>query len=54
MGKTPDLIVAGGYTRGRVRDGSSRKGFPIGNRKLNPMMSGVAKTRFTHLTLART
>lgn len=49
MGKTPNLIVAGGYTRGQF-ERLITLGIPTGNRKLNPMMSGVATTRFSHLT----
>ena len=49
MGKTPDLIVAGGYTRAEF-ERLITQGLPTGNRKLNPMMSGVAKYRFSRLT----
>jgi cytochrome c553 len=47
--KTPNLIVAGGYTRAEF-ERLITQGIPTGGRKLNPMMSGVAKTRFAHLT----
>lgn len=43
--KTPDLIVAGAYTRAEF-ERLIMTGVPVGGRKLNPMMSGVAKTRF--------
>ncbi len=49
VGKIPNLIVAGGYTRDQFET-LITKGIPVGGRKLNPMMSGVAQTRFTHLT----
>jgi mono/diheme cytochrome c family protein len=48
-GSPPDLLVAGGYTRTEFEKLITR-GIPTGNRKLNPMMSGVAVTRFSHLT----
>ena len=48
-GQPPNLIVAGGYTRDQFET-LITKGIPVGERKLNPMMSGVAQTRFTHLT----
>jgi cytochrome c553 len=48
-GQPPNLIVAGGYTRDQFET-LITKGIPVGARKLNPMMSGVAQTRFTHLT----
>ena len=49
VGKIPDLAVAGGYTRGEFEK-LITQGIPTGGRKLNPMMSGVAKYRFSHLT----
>ncbi|MEP7130650.1 MAG: c-type cytochrome [Sphingomicrobium sp.] len=49
VGKIPDLIVAGGYSRAEFET-LITTGVPVGGRKLNPMMSGVAKTRFSHLT----
>jgi cytochrome c553 len=49
MGKTPDLIVAGGYSRAQFEQLTTH-GIAAGNRKINPMMSGVAVTRFSHLT----
>jgi cytochrome c553 len=49
MSKTPNLIIAGGYSRAEfVR--LITHGIPTGGRKLNPIMSGVATTRFAHLT----
>lgn len=47
--KSPNLVVAGGYSRAEFEK-LMTQGIPIGNRKLNPMMSDVAKTRFSHLT----
>lgn len=47
--KTPNLIVAGGYSRADF-ERLITTGIPTPARKLNPMMSGVAKTRFSHLT----
>jgi cytochrome c553 len=49
VGRIPNLIVAGGYTRDQFET-LITKGIPVGGRRLNPMMSGVAQTRFTHLT----
>jgi cytochrome c553 len=49
MSKIPNLIVAGGYSRAEFEK-LITQGIPTGTRKLNPMMSGVAKTRFSHLT----
>jgi cytochrome c553 len=48
-GQPPNLIVAGSYARDQFET-LIAKGIPVGGRKLNPMMSGVATTRFTHLT----
>jgi hypothetical protein len=45
----PDLVVAGGYSREEF-ERLITTGVPLGNRKLNPMMSGVAQRRFTHMT----
>jgi cytochrome c553 len=47
--KTPNLIVAGAYTRAEF-ERLMVAGVAAGGRKLNPMMSGVAKTRFSRLT----
>ena len=47
--KIPNLIVAGGYSRSDF-ERLITSGVPVGNRKLNEMMSGVAKYRFSHLT----
>jgi cytochrome c553 len=48
-GRPPDLVVAGGYSRGEF-ERLITKGIPTGNRKLREMMSDVAKTRFAYLT----
>lgn len=48
-GAPPDLIVAGGYSRAEF-ERLITQGIPTGNRKLREMMSGVARTRFAHLT----
>ena len=48
-GDTPNLIVAGGYSRAEFEKLITR-GVPTGNRKLKELMSGVAKTRFAYLT----
>ena len=47
--KTPNLIVAGGYSRANF-ERLITQGIPTPYRKLNPMMSGVARTRFSRLT----
>jgi cytochrome c553 len=49
MSRTPNLIVAGAYSRADF-DKLITQGIPTPKRKLNPMMSGVATTRFSHLT----
>ena len=49
LSKTPNLVVASGYSRVQFET-LITTGVPVGGRKLNPMMSGVAKTRFNHLT----
>jgi cytochrome c553 len=48
-GKPPNLIVAGGYSRPEF-DRLITQGIPTGGRKISEMMSGVAQTRFNHLT----
>ncbi len=48
-GAPPNLIVAGGYSRAEFEK-LITQGIPTGNRKLREMMSGVAQTRFNHLT----
>jgi cytochrome c553 len=48
-GMPPDLVVVGGYSRAEFETLITR-GIPVGNRKLNPMMSGVAQRRFSRLT----
>jgi mono/diheme cytochrome c family protein len=47
--KIPDLVVAGGYSRTDF-ERLMTTGIPVGNRKLNPIMSGTAKLRFVHFT----
>jgi cytochrome c553 len=47
--KVPNLVVAGGYSRADFEK-LITQGVPTGNRKLNEMMSDVAKYRFSHLT----
>ncbi|MEA3000055.1 MAG: hypothetical protein QOK17_1888 [Sphingomonadales bacterium] len=48
-GGPPDLVAAGTYTRAEFEH-LVTEGVPTGHRKLKPMMTGVAKYRFTHLT----
>jgi len=49
-GEPPNLIVAGGYSRDEF-DALLTKGIPSGGRKFkNPLMSEVARKRFTHFT----
>ena len=48
-GLPPNLIVAGGYSRAEF-ERLIMQGIPTGNRKLNEMMTGVAKYRFSRLT----
>jgi cytochrome c553 len=51
-GTTPDLVVAGGYSKEEF-ERFLTTGVPSGNRKLkNPLMSQVAKSRFSHMTVA--
>jgi mono/diheme cytochrome c family protein len=47
-GKTPDLVVAGGYSREQFET-LITKGIPVGSRKLQ-LMDVVAKSRFSQLT----
>jgi cytochrome c553 len=49
LGPTPNLVVAGGYSRAEF-ERLITAGVPVGNRKLNDMMVEVAKERFSHLT----
>jgi hypothetical protein len=49
MGRIPNLIVAGGYSRAEFEELMTR-GIAAGNRKINPIMAGVARTRFSHFT----
>jgi cytochrome c553 len=51
-GKTPDLVVASGYTRAEFEQLITR-GIPTGGRKLHPLMQSVAKTRFSRPDPAR-
>lgn len=48
-GKTPDLITVGAY-EAKEFEQLITQGVPKGNRKLHPMMVGVAKGRFSKLT----
>lgn len=48
-GYTPNLIVAGGYSRAEF-ERLITLGIPTGNRKLKPLMVDAAQTRFSHLT----
>jgi cytochrome c553 len=48
-GMPPDLVAASGYSRAEF-DRLITQGIAAGNRKLNPMMAGVAKYRFAFLT----
>ena len=49
MGRVPNLIVAGAYSRSEF-ERLATKGIAAGNRKINPVMSGVATTRLRYLT----
>jgi cytochrome c553 len=49
MGRIPDLVVADGYSRDEFEK-LMTEGIAAGNRKINPIMTGVARTRFSHLT----
>jgi cytochrome c553 len=49
MGKIPNLVVAGAYTRPEFEK-LMTQGIAAGGRKINPIMSGVARTRFSHFT----
>jgi cytochrome c553 len=49
MGRIPNLIVAGGYSRAEF-ERLMTQGIASGDRKINPVMSGVARTRFSHFT----
>ncbi len=48
-GDTPDLIVAGGYSRAEFEK-LITQGVPTGDRKLKKLMVNVAQRRFSHLT----
>jgi cytochrome c553 len=49
MGRIPNLLVAGGYSRAEF-ERLMTQGIASGNRKINPVMAGVARTRFSHFT----
>lgn len=49
MGKIPNLLVAAAYTRPEFEK-LITEGVAAGGRKINPVMTGVARTRFSHLT----
>jgi len=49
MGRIPNLIVADAYSRSEFETLMTR-GIAANNRKINPIMAGVARTRFAHLT----
>ena len=49
MGRIPNLIVAGAVLTRPVRNAHER-GIPANNRKINPVMAGVSRTRFAHFT----
>lgn len=46
----PDLITAGVYSRAEFEQ-LMTEGVPTGGRKLDPMMEGVAKSRFSRMTV---
>jgi cytochrome c553 len=50
MGKIPNLVVAGAYSRPEF-ERLMTQGIAAGGRKINPVMSGVARTRFSHFTV---
>jgi cytochrome c553 len=49
MGRIPDLAVAAGYSRAEF-ERLATQGIAVGNRKINPVMTGVARTRIAYLT----
>jgi len=49
MGRIPNVVVAGGYSRAEFAR-LMTQGIASGNRKINPVMAGVARTRFSHFT----
>ena len=49
LGPTPNLIVAGGYTRAEF-ERLMTHGIAAGNRKINPLMMEVGQNRFPHFT----
>jgi len=48
-GKTPDLVIAGAYSREEFEK-LITQGTPTGNRRIAELMQSVAKRRFSHLT----
>jgi cytochrome c553 len=49
MGRIPNLAVAGGYSRSEF-ERLMTQGIAAGKRRINPIMTGVARTRFSHFT----
>ena len=49
VGRIPNLIVVGGYTRQQFETFATT-GLPVGGRTLNPMMISVALGRLSHMT----
>jgi cytochrome c553 len=49
-GSTPNLVVAGGYTRAEFETLLTKGVLPGGRKFRNPLMGQVAKSRFSHLT----
>jgi cytochrome c553 len=49
MGRVPNLVVAGAYTRAEF-ERLATQGIAAGNRKINPVMAGVAVTRIRYMT----
>lgn len=49
MGAIPNLVVAGGYSRTDF-ERLATQGIAASNRKINPVMSGVARTRIKFMT----
>lgn len=50
MGNIPNLVVAGAYSRAEF-ERLMTQGIAAGNRKINLVMTGVARTRFSHFTV---
>jgi mono/diheme cytochrome c family protein len=49
-GQPPDLVVAGGYSRAEFENLLTKGVLPRGRQFKNPLMSEVARERFTHFT----